>query len=513
MRSKAVKAGMGYTIGNFMVKGIQFLAMPLFGRLMTTEEFGVYNVFASYDAILFVFLGLCVHASLRSANQEYDGKLDAYASSISLIYVVNLALFALLLALFGRPLSGLLGFDRLALWLLLLHSFGSSLLSLYNDRLSIAYNYKEYIGLSLCNAVANVLISLALMLTVYSGARDTGRMLGASCAMFAVGVYILIRLWQRARPRYDREYWKFGITYSLPIIPHGISNVLLAQFDRIMIRSMVGDHEAGLYSMAANVKLILLVIMESVANAWSTWFFDRSRVAKENAASVQTDAGTVNRSASNRGNPDEGEIEHPTADAEPGEGLSHGGVLTNRVPAGISIPDAAVLLAAGFAFLTIGLCSVGPEVILLVGGMKYYESRFVLVPMLLEVFALFLYNLVVQSEYVAKRTGYVMAGTVGAAGLNVVLNTIFIMRYGYVAAAWTTLFCYVLYLIFHLIVSRRLQGYAILPAKGLLPFALAVIAVAACDCLLQKQWILRWVLCAVADIPIGLWLLKRMKTR
>ena len=41
----AMKAGLGYTIGNVLVKGINFLTLPLFSRLLTTEEFGVCNVF------------------------------------------------------------------------------------------------------------------------------------------------------------------------------------------------------------------------------------------------------------------------------------------------------------------------------------------------------------------------------------------------------------------------------------------------------------------------------------
>ena len=52
IKSKAVSAGMGYTLGNMLIKGINFLTVPIFSRLMSTDEFCVYNVFLSYDAIL-----------------------------------------------------------------------------------------------------------------------------------------------------------------------------------------------------------------------------------------------------------------------------------------------------------------------------------------------------------------------------------------------------------------------------------------------------------------------------
>ena len=51
-KNAALTAGIGYTVGNILIKGINILTLPIFSRLMTQEEFGVFNVFMSYDAIL-----------------------------------------------------------------------------------------------------------------------------------------------------------------------------------------------------------------------------------------------------------------------------------------------------------------------------------------------------------------------------------------------------------------------------------------------------------------------------
>ncbi|WP_432762187.1 hypothetical protein [Streptococcus suis] len=37
------KAGIGYIIGNYFLRGIGFLTLPLFSRLLTTEDFGEYS--------------------------------------------------------------------------------------------------------------------------------------------------------------------------------------------------------------------------------------------------------------------------------------------------------------------------------------------------------------------------------------------------------------------------------------------------------------------------------------
>lgn len=49
-----------------------------------------------------------------------------------------------------------------------------------------------------------------------------------------------------------------------------------------------------------------------------------------------------------------------------------------------------------------------------------------------------------------------MAASMAAAGANVVLNFIFIRLFGYIAAGYTTLACYMLYSVGHYIVSKRI---------------------------------------------------------
>ena len=60
---KALKAGLGYTVGNMLVKGLSFLAIPLFARLMTVEDFGIYSTFSSYVMIMTVLAGFTLHTS------------------------------------------------------------------------------------------------------------------------------------------------------------------------------------------------------------------------------------------------------------------------------------------------------------------------------------------------------------------------------------------------------------------------------------------------------------------
>ena len=67
MKNKYLKAGFGYTIGNYLLKGLSFLTMPIFARLLTTAEYGEYGTFLSYEGMLFVVIGFAIHSSYKNA--------------------------------------------------------------------------------------------------------------------------------------------------------------------------------------------------------------------------------------------------------------------------------------------------------------------------------------------------------------------------------------------------------------------------------------------------------------
>ena len=457
-KNAALTAGIGYTVGNILIKGINILTLPLFSRLMTQEEFGVFNVFMSYDAILFVVVGLALHTSIRSANLHFRDQIDSYTSSVTLIYLLMAALFALMVLLFGETIAQLLGFGEKILYLLILFSTGSDLLTLYNTRISLDYSYKKYLVVALCNSLGNVAVSLTLILTVFRTDRDFGRMLGATAVITLIALCLLASLYRKARPRFNAAYWRFGLKFSLPIVPHGVSQVLLAQFDRIMIRNIVSDAAAGIYSLAANIKLILTVITTSISAAWSTWFYEQM----------------------DRGDRD-------------------------------GIRRRATQLCCLFTILTVGLLAISPELIWILGGSDYALAKYVAIPMILDGFVLFLYDVIVTGEYYTKKTIYIMLGTMAAAVLNIVLNYIFILKYGFIAAAYTTLVSYVCYLLLHAWISRRLVGFSIVPKRWLLIYSTITVIMAAASLLLLHNLVLRWAICAAIVIPMAALLLRSVK--
>ena len=436
---KAVRAGVGYTIGNLLIKGLAFLSIPIFSNLLSTADYGVFNTYSAYMSLFTVVISLGLPSSIRTAHYDFGERSKEYISCGALLIVMNLALFLALGALCRQALELYGGLRRSLVFLAVLSSFGSALLSYYNSHLSMEYRSREFLAISFFYSFSSIALSILLICTHRGEAGYYWRALGNTLPMLLVAAYVLFRLWRRERPRVRREYARYGLRFGLPLIPHDLSRIVLSQFDRIMIAQSVGDAQAGLFSFACNLGLPIEVLTTSIDTAWCPWLFERLR---------EGDYARIRRRAF----------------------------------------DIAMLMSVGASALML----ISPELIRLLSAPGYWESRYVAVPIVLSMYFAFLYILPAGVEYYLKKTQYIAAGTMAVAVLNVLLNALCIPRFGYVAAAYTTVVSYALYYLFHTLLSRRLFGGWVVESGGL--FALigcvAVVSLLAQVCV--DAWMIRW---------------------
>lgn len=450
---KALKAGVGYTIGNIFIRGISFISAFLFARILSVSDYGTFNTFSAYASILFVFSGFALHSSIKNAKIDYKDKVDEYCSSVTLLTILN-SIFLLIIAIvFSAQLANLLSLEKpILVSLVVVESFASAVIQFYNSFLSKDYQYKKYLVVSFVYSLLGIVISLLLIYIVFPNERYMGRILGTLLSASIIAVYIIVLLFKNASPKWNKEYWKYGLKISLPIIPHGISQIILSQFDRLMIKKTIGSYEAGIYSFSYNISIIFQVISTSLDTAWQQWFFDQMESKREDL--VRKVASTY-----------------------------------------------VFIVALAMVILML----ISPELVLVMGGKQYEESRLVTFPILLSVFYAYMYSFPAGIEYYHKKTNAIALGTGIAAAVNVVLNMIFIPRYGYVAAAYTTVVCYLLYYVFHILFSYKIHGSFVFNIKfHLLTMVCITVLSFMCMAIIEK-WIIRYAIVTTIIIICLIW--------
>ena len=106
-----------------------------------------------------------------------------------------------------------------------------------------------------------------------------------------------------------------------------------------------------------------------------------------------------------------------------------------------------------FALCGIFFSMVSPELVGIFATKAYYEAIYIIPIISLSMYFIFVYSQLIQVEYYNGKTKYIMVATIFSAAVNLILNFIFIPRFGYIAAAYTTLFCYILYALGHYIIA------------------------------------------------------------
>ena len=406
MAGKLIKAGLAYTICNVVLRGISFFTVPLFIRLLTPEEFGKYNVFISIEGILFVISGLAIHTSIKNALYDKKETYDNYVKNCVFIDIAVSILIGVLGNLACLFYSEAIDMTFTEVNLLTISGFCQSLISIYTAKLIMNYQSGDFVAVSFITVIFGIALSLLFIFTIFDSQRYFGRIWGAVGGQIIAAVYILWRLFRNGLGHLNLGDWRYGLKISLPIVPHGISQVILSSCDRIMIKYIHNAVFAGIYSFTYTVSLIPQILFASLSKVWEPWFFE------------QMDKG------------DDDAIR---------KGSYHFFIL---------ISSTFVLMA----------CIV-PEVVKIMATPDYYDCMDICILILLGCYFATLYYIPCEVEYFHKKTKYIAFSTVSCAVLNIILNYYLLTHYSYKSAAIATVVSYFLYFLFHMYMARRICGH------------------------------------------------------
>ena len=79
----ALKAGVWFTVCNFLQKAICMITMPIFTRLLPTEDYGLFTIYQSWYSIVFIFATLnLTGAVVNNGMIKYPDKRAEFISSL-----------------------------------------------------------------------------------------------------------------------------------------------------------------------------------------------------------------------------------------------------------------------------------------------------------------------------------------------------------------------------------------------------------------------------------------------
>lgn len=446
---KALKAGVWYTVCNFLVKGLSFITTPIFTRIMTKAEIGTYANIGAWMGVLTILVTLDLYSSVNNARFDFRDDLDGFMSSIlALGTMVTAALYGIV-CLFMPFFSDLLSISPNILHILFISLMVTPAITILQTKYRLTMDYKRNVALSMSYAVLSVLSALGVMF-IFKDNKVFGRVLGqyGMNTIIALVVYILIFVkGKKVRPK----YWRYALFISLPICLHILAGNILSTSDRLMITKICGEEQNALYSIPSNCAMIVSILWTSMNNAWGPWAFERMD---------EKDYKTIDK---------------------------------------MSKPYTVF-----FGVIVLGMLLLAPEVLYIMGGKPYLEAVYVIPPVMLGYVFQFMYSLFVNIEIFYKKQTYIAIGTCIAAAVNIGLNAIFIPMFGYIAAAYTTLAGYSVLFIIHYLFVKHMKKDNIYSTKFVFGFSAVMFATGLLCNLLYMNNIVRYCLLGAAA-AVCLW--------
>ena len=446
-----LKATLVFAIASFATSGINYLTTPIFTRLLSGAEYGTVAVYNSWFAIVRVFasMTLIFPGILNVGLYDHSKNRWRYLSSMLGITSLCSVLLGILYALCPELFQRLLGLDGSLMVLMLFSCFALPATTMWTMKQRYEYRYKSTFFVSVGSAVLAQAVAVAAVMLADRN-LDRVRLWSAGLVNMAVGLALFAHILKKGKVFVDLPLWKKTFLVALPLIPHYLGGELLSSMDKIMIDALVGKAEAGIYSLAAILSAIGILLWRALTVMFNP--FVNSKLGSREFIRIR-------------------ETVKP------------------------------LMLVVGIMCVIASLAA--PEIIRILGTEEYLAGVYVVPPVAAGIFIHAMYDTFAAVSFFHKRSSRIMTATLTAAAVNLVCNYIFIKAFGYIAAGYTTLLSNLVLTAMHYRNARLIEPEEIYDPR----FSLVSVALVTAGCLLcnliYPYLLVRYV--CVAALLVFLW--------
>ena len=397
-----VKASFWFLICSFLQKGISSITTPIFTRLLNTAEYGQFNIFNSWLGILTVIVSLNLSAGVFSRGVvKFSKDRKVFTSSmqgLSLTLTLIWAVIYFAARTFWNSVFSLTTFQMLCMLVMILCA---NIFGFWSMTQRVDFKYRSLVIVTLFMSLAKP--ALGIILVKSATDKVTARIFGLAVIEALVCIVLFALQAVRGKKFFSKFYWQHALNFNIPLVPHYLSTTVLNSADRIMIGKMVNESSAGIYGLAYSISQIMTLFNTALLQTIEPWLYKR--------------------------------------------------INDKRIK---DITKVAYPAFIGIAAVNLLLIALAPEAVRIFAPPEYYDAIWVIPPVAMSVYFMFSYTFFAVFEFYYEKTKLIAAATSAGAVLNIVLNYIFIKIFGYYAAGYTTLVCYMVYAVFHMCFMRKI---------------------------------------------------------
>lgn len=399
------RAALWFVFCNFLQKGITFFTTPIFTRLLSTEQYGYWTLFQSWETVLTIVITVNLTSGCYMQSLvKFDDRKDDLTSSFATLLTCVMAVFLVVFLSFPDLFSEMIGLPVRYILAMFVSIWSTAMYLFWTVRQRVDLNYGPFVALSVAYTLVVSLVGIVAVVFAPEELKIDARVFSYAGTCLVMFLGLGIRHFVKGHEHFSKETWGRALRYNVPLIPHYLSQVLLNQFSRVQVSMYCGVAAAGVYGLAYSVGMAVQMLNSAVLNVLTPWMYQKIKDGRAD-------------------------------DAKRG-----------------FLPVFVVLFAACLL-----ISAMSPELIAFFAPPSYSDASLIVPPIAVCVYFMFAQS--VYDNYILyfEKTVFLSFASIVAAAANIALNALVIPRFGLVSAGYTTLACFVLSSFCHCIVSRRVM--------------------------------------------------------
>lgn len=418
-----------YGLSSVIGRVLNYLLVPFYTRIFTTEQYGVVTEMYAYVAFLIIILTYGMETAFFKFSSETENKLRVYSTTLISVFVTSF-IFIFITSIFSVPIAITLGYPNhteYVIWFAIIVGL-DALSAIPLAKLRELGKAKWFATVNLINIFVNIGLNLFFLVYCRNHYLEYGSdssWLVKACYDPEIGVgyvfisnliatvartILLVPYFFKIELAYSKSLVRKMLIYSLPLLIAGLAGIINETIDRIMIKNIlfdiIGEVEAmsqlGIYGACYKISIIITIFIQAFRYASEPFFFAKQK---------DGDAKEIYRD-----------------------------IMKYFIMA-VSLIFLAIMLYIDYVMLFVGeefRVGVGVVPILLMANLC------------LGIY----FNLSIWYKLTSKTMYGAGIAIVGAV-ITIVLNYLWIPVLGYMASAWVTLICYSTMMVISYLIGQR----------------------------------------------------------
>lgn len=393
--SAPVKASFWFLVCSIIIKCFSMISTPIFTRILTVEEYGKTANFYSWYDLLYPFVTLYLSGvAYNNVLIKHEDDRNRATFSLMTLALIVVFFFFIIYIIADEFWNSMFDITTPMMCIMFLHLLSYPIVDFWSAKERFDYKYKKLVFVSLFITILGVIIGI--LGVVYSKYKYEFRVSSPIFVTTFIGIILYLNTYKQADYKFTTKYWKYALVLSIPLLPHYLSIKILNQVDRVMITQMVGLSETGLYNLACTVSNLMIIATDAINRSMCPYVY---------------------------------------------KSIKNKNILPVR-----KMTSSILLVVMVVSFLEM---LIAPELIKIFATDDYLDAIYVIPPVAMSIYFIFLYVVFANVEFYFEKTIFATIVSGIAAVMNIGMNYIFLKKYGYYAAGYTTLICYMLFALLH----------------------------------------------------------------